>query len=147
MNDQTLFKRIAAISAIVSAPVALGSWVLAALAIGADVDSSFNLSQMLTLGSPAAGYLHLAWTIADSFGYLVLLAPAALYTASGHKLRFFTPQKPQFVTVFSISLELAQAAQPCPCHPVHHIRVRPYFDRCHLCKPPEWAGATNDASI
>ncbi len=98
MNDQTLFKRIAAISAIVSAPVALGSWVLAALAIGADVDSSFNLSQMLTLGSPAAGYLHLAWTIADSFGYLVLLAPAALYLWNCLK-----PRNHALVTLYTIS--------------------------------------------
>ncbi|HEU0292178.1 MAG TPA: hypothetical protein VFR47_05550 [Anaerolineales bacterium] len=79
MNNQDTFKRIAAITAVLSAPVAIGSWVLAALAVGSDAGSTFSMSQLLTLGEPAAGYLHLAWTISDSFGYLLLLAPAALY--------------------------------------------------------------------
>lgn len=98
MNEQTLFKRIAAITAILSAPVAIGSWVLVALAVGADAGSTFSMSQLLTLGEPAAGYLHLAWAIADSFGYLLLLAPAALYLWNWLK-----PRNPALVTLFTIS--------------------------------------------
>lgn len=79
MNDQTTFKRIAAITAILSAPLVIGSWVLAILAVGSDAGSTFSMAQFLTLGAPAAGYLHLGWTIFDSFGALLLLAPAALY--------------------------------------------------------------------
>ncbi|HSG45204.1 MAG TPA: DUF4386 family protein [Anaerolineales bacterium] len=79
MNNQTSFKRIAAITAILSAPVAVGAWIFAALALGADASSAYNVTQLLTLGESAAGYFHLAWAIFDSFGYLLLLAPAALY--------------------------------------------------------------------
>lgn len=98
MNDQAIFKRIAAITAIVSAPVAIGSWVLAALAVGSDAGSTFSMAQLLTLGEPAAGYLHLAWAIFDSFGYLLLLAPAALYLWNWLK-----PRHPALVTLFTIS--------------------------------------------
>lgn len=79
MNNQTLFNRIAAITAILSAPVALSAWVLVALAIGSDADAVSNMADVLILGEPAAGYLHLAWAVSDSFGYLLLLAPTALY--------------------------------------------------------------------
>jgi hypothetical protein len=98
MNDQSLFKRIAAIAAIVSAPVALGSWILAALALGADVDSAFDMAELITLGAPAAAYLHLAWTITDSFGYLLLLAPAALYL-----WYWLKPRRHALVTLYTIS--------------------------------------------
>jgi hypothetical protein len=79
MNDQTTFKRIAAITAILSAPVALSAWVLVALAVGSDSDAVSNLTDVFTLGPQAAGYLHLAWAVSDTFGYSLLLAPAALY--------------------------------------------------------------------
>jgi hypothetical protein len=98
MNHQTSFRRIAAITAIISAPVALGSWVLAVLAVGADAGSTFGMAQLLTLGEPAAGYLHLAWTIADTFGVLLLLAPAALYLWNWLK-----PRDHALVTLYTVS--------------------------------------------
>jgi len=98
MNNQTSFKRIAAITAILSAPVAVGSWVFAALAVGSDAASTYNVAQLLTLGEPAAGYFHLAWTIFDSFGYLLLLAPAALYLWS-----WLRPHNHALVTLYTIS--------------------------------------------
>jgi hypothetical protein len=79
MNNQSLFKRIAAITAILSAPVALSAWLLVALAVGSDSDAVSTLADVFTLGAPAAGYLHLAWTVSDTFGYSLLLAPTALY--------------------------------------------------------------------
>jgi len=60
MNNQTTFKRITAITAILSAPVALSAWVLVALAIGPDSDAVSTLANVFTLSAPAAGYLHLA---------------------------------------------------------------------------------------
>jgi hypothetical protein len=98
MNHQTSFRRIAAITAIVSAPVTLGSWVLAVLAVGADAGSTFGMAQLLTLGEPAAGYLHLAWTVADTFGYLLLLAPAALYL-----WYWLKPRDHALVTLYTVS--------------------------------------------
>jgi len=98
MNDQTTFRRIAAVSAILSAPVALATWVIAALALGADAASSFNPAELITLGTTAAGYLHLGWTITDSFGYLLLLAPAALYLWNWLK-----PHQPALVTLYMVS--------------------------------------------
>jgi len=98
MNDHGLFKRIAAITAIVSAPVAIGSWVFASLALGSDASSSYNAAKLLTLGEPAAGYLQLAWAIFDSFGYLLLLAPAALYLWNWLK-----PHNHALVTLYTIS--------------------------------------------
>lgn len=79
MNDQTSFRRIAAITAIFAAPVALSAFVLVALAVGSNSEAVSNLADVISLGATAAGYLHLAWAVADSFGYSLLLAPAALY--------------------------------------------------------------------
>jgi hypothetical protein len=98
MNDQSLFKRIAAITVIVSAPVALGSWILAALALGTDIDSAFDMTELITLGAQAAGYLHLAWAVFDSFGYLLLLAPAALYL-----WYWLKPRSHALVTLYTMS--------------------------------------------
>jgi len=98
MNDHRLFKRIAAITVILSVPVAIGSWVFAALAVGSDASSTYNVAKLLTLGEPAAGYLHLAWTIFDSFGYMLLLAPAALYLWN-----WLRPHNYALVTMYTIS--------------------------------------------
>ena len=79
MTNQVSFRRIAAVTAILSAPVALSAWVLVVLAIGSNSNAVSDLTDAITLGAPAAGYLHLAWAVSDTFGYSLLLAPAALY--------------------------------------------------------------------
>lgn len=98
MNDESTFKHITAITAILSAPVALSAWVLVALAIGTDSDAVSTLADAFTLGAPAAGYLHLAWAVADNFGYSLLLAPAAFYLWNWLK-----PRNPALVTLYTIS--------------------------------------------
>lgn len=98
MNDQTLFKRIAAITAILAAPVALSAWALVALAIGPDTDAVSHMADVLVLGEPAAGYLHLAWAVSDTFGYSLLLAPAALYL-----WYWLKPRNPALVTLCTIA--------------------------------------------
>ena len=79
MTNQVSFRRIAAVTAILSAPVALSAWVLVVLAIGSNSNAVSDLADAITLGAPAAGYLHLAWAVSETFGYSLLLAPAALY--------------------------------------------------------------------
>lgn len=98
MNDQSLFKRIAAITAILSAPVALSAWVLVALAVGSDSNAVSTLANVFTLGAPAAGYLHLAWAVSDTFGYSLLLAPTALYL-----WYWLKPRNPGIVTLYTIA--------------------------------------------
>jgi hypothetical protein len=98
MNDQTSFKHITAITAILSAPVALSAWVLVALAVGSDSDPVSNIADVFTLGAQAAGYLHLAWAVSDTFGYSLLLAPTALYLWNWLK-----PRNPALVTLFTLA--------------------------------------------
>lgn len=98
MNNQTTFNRIAAITAILSAPVALSAWVLVALAVGSNSDAVSNLADVITLGAPAAGYFHLAWMVADTFGYSLLLAPSALYL-----WYWLKPRNPGLVTLHTIA--------------------------------------------
>jgi hypothetical protein len=95
MNGQTQFRRIVAISAIISAPVALATWILFSLAVGGDVD--LDLVEVITLGTAAAGFLHLAWLITDLFGYMLLLAPVALYL-----WYWLKPRNPNLVTLFAL---------------------------------------------
>lgn len=98
MRDQTTFSRIAATTAILSAPVALSAWVLVALAVGSNAGAVSDLADVFTLGAPAAGYLHLAWAVADTFGYSLLLAPAAFYLWNWLK-----PRNQALVTLSTIS--------------------------------------------
>lgn len=95
MKDQTLFKRIAAITAILAAPVGLGSLMLVSLAVDSNQEAMTNFADIITLGTAAAGPLHLAWVITDFFGTL-LLAPAALYL-----WYWLKPRSPNLVTLWT----------------------------------------------
>lgn len=92
MNNGALFQRSASISALLAAPVALGSWVLVILAVGGNLALVEDLADVITLGASAAGYFHLAWMVTDTFGYMLLLAPAAIYI-----WRWLKPQGPNLV--------------------------------------------------
>lgn len=94
LNSENLFRQIAAISAIISAPVALSAWVLVLAAIDFDVDSVSNLTDVITFGAPATGFMHVAWAISDVFG--LLLAPAVLYL--WHWLK---PRIPKLITLYT----------------------------------------------
>lgn len=101
MNDQETFKRFAAISAIVAAPVALASWALVILSVGGNLELVEDLSDVVTLGAPAANYFHVAWMITDTFGYMLLLAPAAVYIFGWLKSR--NPNLAQLATFFGFA--------------------------------------------
>lgn len=98
MNNQTTFRRITALSAFISAPIALSSWLLVALAVGSNSDAVSNLEGIFTLGAAAAGYLHLAWAVSDTFGYSLLLAPATLYL-----WYWLKPRNEALVTLYTIA--------------------------------------------
>jgi hypothetical protein len=98
MNDHALFKRVAAISAFVSVPLALSSWILVALAVEFNFDLIAELADVITLGPQAAGFAHLAWMVADTFGHNLLLAPVALYL-----WLWLKPRRPNFATLFTLS--------------------------------------------
>jgi hypothetical protein len=107
MSDHTTFRRFAAISAFLSAPVGLTAWVLVPLAIGPNADAVANLSDVLTLGEPAASYLHLAWAVSDVFA-LLLLAPVALYL--WHWLRAHSHYRVTLSSVFGFAYMVTGAA-------------------------------------
>jgi hypothetical protein len=79
MNNSSLFQRLASLSAIAAAPVAIGSWILLALAVRGDLARIEDMANVITLGAPAAGYFRAAWMLTDTFGYMLLLAPAVVY--------------------------------------------------------------------
>lgn len=97
MNDQDLFKRFAAVMAILAAIVGLGSFVLVGMAVDFNMDAVSSFADVITLGSDAAGPLHLAWVVTDFFGTL-LLAPAAFYL-----WQWLKPRNPNLVTLASFS--------------------------------------------
>lgn len=78
MNDQTSFRRISAISAILSAPLALLSTFIAIAAVGFNFELLDETAGLIRLGSDAAELFAWSWILA-AFGFYLLLIPAALY--------------------------------------------------------------------
>ena len=107
MNGQDNFRRFSAVSALLSAPVGLAAWVLLPLAIGPNTEAVASLADALTLGEPAASYLHLAWAVSDAFA-LLLLAPLALFL--WHWLRPHSPYLVTLPTVFGFGYMVVGAA-------------------------------------
>lgn len=96
MNDPTIFKRIAAISAILSAPAALGASFVLILAIGGDPEIISNPVGILTLGDRVAGIFR--WVeFVGMFGYSLLLIPATFYL-----WYWLKPRKPNLITLYTI---------------------------------------------
>lgn len=78
MNDQTSFRRIAATSAILSAPLALLSTFIAIAAVGFNFDLLEEPAGLVKLGAGAAELFGWSWILA-LFGFYLLLIPAAFY--------------------------------------------------------------------
>ena len=78
MNDQTSFRRIAAISAILSAPLALLSTFIAIAAAGFNFELLDEPVGLVKLGAGAAELFAWSWILA-ALGFYLLLIPAAIY--------------------------------------------------------------------
>lgn len=97
MNNETSFRRIAAISAILSAPLALAAVVVVTAAVEFDFGIMSDQAGLLELGAQAAGILR--WgEILGVFGYYLLLAPVALYL-----WYWLRSQSPRMVTLITLS--------------------------------------------
>jgi hypothetical protein len=97
VNDQTASRRIAAISAIISAPLALAADVIVTVAVEFDFELMSDQARLITLGARAAEILR--WgEILGIFGYYLLLAPVALYL-----WYWLRPHNPRLVTMYTVS--------------------------------------------
>jgi len=78
MNDQTLFRRIASISAILSAPVALANTIVLLIAVDFNAEFMANPANLITIGASASETFR--WGEILGLGApTLLLVPAALY--------------------------------------------------------------------
>ena len=96
MNEASSFRRVAAITAIVSAPLALGASIILVLAIGVDPEVISNPANLITLGPRVAGIFR-GVEFVGMFGYYLLLLPAALYLWD-----WLRPQNPNLVNVYTV---------------------------------------------
>ena len=99
MSDQTLFRRIAAISAILAGPLQLAFMVIGFIAIDFNTEIMADQSLMIALGDQAAEMFR--WgEILDIFGFYLLLIPVVLYLR--HWLRSHSPNLVNLFTVFGL---------------------------------------------
>lgn len=96
MNDHRSFQRFAAVTAIVSFPLALASVVLSTLPINFSPDVATNPALMLSVGTDGANLLR--WgMILDMLGYYLPLLPVALFLP-----RWLKPRNPDWVRFYTI---------------------------------------------
>jgi hypothetical protein len=77
MSDHQSFQRFAALAAIISFPLALGSIVLSGMAVDFNMDASTNPALLLSVGANGASLSR--WgMILDMFSYYLPLLPVAL---------------------------------------------------------------------
>jgi Domain of unknown function (DUF4386) len=95
MKDQTLFRRIAAITAILTAPVTLASTVVLLIAVDFNSEFMSNPAGLITIGATASETFR--WGSILELGSTLLLVPAAL-----HLWYWLKPRAPQLVTLLTI---------------------------------------------
>jgi len=105
MNDQTLFKRITAISAILSAPIALANTIVLLMAVDFNTEFMSNPASLITIGASASETFR--WGEILGLGApTLLLVPATLYL-----WYWLKPRSPKLVTLYTffgmVSLLLA----------------------------------------
>ena len=95
MNDQTLFKRIAAISAILAAPVTLASTIVVLMAVDFNSEFMSNPIGVITIGASASETFR--WgSILELGAPTLLLIPAAIYL-----WYWLKPRGPKLVTLYT----------------------------------------------
>ena len=77
MNEQTLFKRITAISTILAAPVMLASTVVLLMAVDFNPEFMSHPEGLITIGASASETFR--WGTILELGYTILFLPAILY--------------------------------------------------------------------
>ena len=95
MNDQTTFKRIAAISAILAMPVTLANTIVLLMAVDFNTDFMSNPAGLITIGVPASETFR--WgSILELGAPTLLLVPAAFYL-----WYWLKPRAPRLVTLYT----------------------------------------------
>lgn len=96
MKNQTTFKRIAAISAVLAAPVTLASTIVLLMAVDFNTDFMSNPAGIITIGASASEVFR--WgSILELGAPTLLLVPAALYLWFWLK-----PRAPELVTLYTV---------------------------------------------
>ena len=96
MDDQTTFRRIAAISTIVAGLAALATFFVVSLAVAFDFELMNDTAALVSLGAEAAEVLR--WgEVLGTLGYYLLLVPAALFL-----WRWLRPQSSNLVDLYTV---------------------------------------------
>ncbi len=95
MSDHQSFQRFAALAAIISFPLALGSIVLSGMAMDFNMEASTNPALLLSVGADGASLSR--WgMILDMLGYYLPLLPVALFL-----WRWLGPRDPDWVLFYT----------------------------------------------
>lgn len=98
MNDETSFRRIAALTVIMAGVLSLAAAVVGFLAVDFNVDLLANPESVLTAGLEPGVINLLRWgEILGLFGYCLLFIPATLYL-----WYWLSPRKPRIVTLYTV---------------------------------------------
>lgn len=96
MSDQRLFRRIAAIAAVLSMPLALGAFFLVSVAVDFNFELAADQASLISLDAQAAEILR--WgEILGGFGYYLLLLPVVLYLRE-----WLRPHSPNLVNLYTV---------------------------------------------
>ena len=112
MNDHQSFQRFAALAAIISFPLTLGSMILPGIAVNFSPDVATNPALWLEVGADGANLSR--WgMILDMLGYYLPLLPVALFL-----WRWLGPRDPDWVLFYTsilravwVTSSLAQSAR------------------------------------
>jgi hypothetical protein len=95
MNDHQSFQRFAALAAIISFPLTLGSIVLSGMAVDFNMEASTNPALLLSVGADGASLSR--WgMILDMLGFYLPLLPVALFL-----WRWLGPRDPDWVLFYT----------------------------------------------
>jgi len=95
MNDKSLFRRIASISAILTAPIALANTIVLLMAVDFNAEFMSNPAGLITIGASASKTFR--WGEILGLGApTLLLVPAALYL-----WYWLKPRAPRLVTLYT----------------------------------------------
>jgi hypothetical protein len=98
MNDENSFRRIAAITAIISAPLMLASNIVTFMAVDFNFEFLANPAGLLTAGlDPGALGLFRMSEILGVFGYCLLFIPLTIYL-----WYWLRPRNPGLVTLYTV---------------------------------------------